>query len=40
MIIAALKWTIFTIVFVGKDRTKWGGLESSIYTLDADGKIF
>jgi hypothetical protein len=31
MIIAALKWTLLTVVFTGKDKTKWGEVESSTH---------
>jgi hypothetical protein len=25
MIIAASKWTLLTVAFIGKDKTQWGG---------------
>jgi hypothetical protein len=31
MIIAALKWTLLTVVFIGKERTKWGEVESATH---------
>lgn len=29
MITAAVKWTLLVIVLIGKDRTKWGEVDSS-----------
>jgi hypothetical protein len=26
MIIAAIKWTLLTAVFIGQDETQWGGV--------------
>jgi hypothetical protein len=26
MIIAATKWTLLTVAFIGKDKTQWGGV--------------
>jgi hypothetical protein len=26
MIITAMKWTLLTVAFIGKDRTQWGGV--------------
>jgi hypothetical protein len=31
MIIAALKWMLLTVVFIGKDKTHWGKVKSSTH---------
>jgi hypothetical protein len=31
MIIASLKWTLLIVVVIGKDKTKWGAVESSTH---------
>lgn len=31
MMIAAMKWTLLIIVFIGKDKTKWGKVKSSTH---------
>jgi len=31
MIITALKWTLLTTVFIGKNKTKWGKVKSSTH---------
>jgi hypothetical protein len=31
MIIAALKWTLLTVVFIGKDKTQWGMVKGSTH---------
>jgi hypothetical protein len=41
MIIGAIKWTLLTAVFIGQDKTHWGGVRWKVlHTFDADGKIF
>jgi hypothetical protein len=41
MIIAALKCTLLTFVFIGKDKKQWGSVRQKVlHTCDADGKIF
>jgi hypothetical protein len=37
MTIAAVKWTLLTVIFIGKDKTKWGKV---LHTFNADDKIF
>jgi hypothetical protein len=39
MIIAAVKWTLLTTVFFGKNKTKWGKVKL-LHTFDVYGKIF
>jgi hypothetical protein len=39
IIIAALKWTPLTTVFIGNNKTKWGKV-IVLHTFDAYGKIF
>jgi hypothetical protein len=39
MIIAAVKWTLLTTVFVGKNKTKWGKVKL-LHTFDVYDKIF
>jgi hypothetical protein len=39
MIIAVLKWTLLTVVVIGKDKMKCGKVEV-LHTFDADGEIF
>jgi len=29
MMIAAIKWTLLTVAFIGQDKTQWGTVESS-----------
>jgi len=39
MIIAVLKWTLLTVVVIGKDKMKCGKVEV-LHTFDADGEMF
>ena len=39
IIVPAVKWTSLTVIFIGKDKTKWGK-EKVLHTFDAMAKCF
>jgi hypothetical protein len=37
--VAAQKWTLLTVVFIGKDKMKWDRIKRCTHIFEAGGKI-